>query len=114
MSSVVDGLKAIFGPGGGQWVDKRDVPSSIAAIGNVIERHLIDIGFMPASDAEGPAANALRKAVGQDRPPPESGSKANSGPGASALPYCPKCALPGLIHQEGCDLCPSCGYSKCA
>ena len=114
ISFVVDELKAIFDPRGGQWVDKRYVPSIIAAIGNVIERHLIDIGFMPASDAEGPAANALRKAVGQDRPPPESGSKANSGPGASALPYCPKCALPGLIHQEGCDLCPSCGYSKCA
>jgi ribonucleoside-diphosphate reductase alpha chain len=114
VSFVVDELKAIFDPRGGQWVDKRYVPSIIAAIGNVIERHLIDIGFMPASDAEGPAANALRKAVGQDRPPPESGSKANSGPGASALPYCPKCALPGLIHQEGCDLCPSCGYSKCA
>ena len=98
VSFVVDELKAIFDPRGGQWVANRYVPSIIAAIGGVIERHLIDIGFMPASDADSPVAVALRKTAG----------------GESRLPYCPKCALPGLIHQEGCDFCTSCGYSKCA
>jgi len=29
------------------------------------------------------------------------------------LPTCPKCSQPSLIRQEGCDLCTSCGYSKC-
>ncbi|MCH7942596.1 MAG: adenosylcobalamin-dependent ribonucleoside-diphosphate reductase [Proteobacteria bacterium] len=105
ISFVVDELKAIFDPRGGQWVDKRYVPSIIAAIGNVIERHLIDIGFMPGADAKSPAALALRKAGGEDRP---------AAPGESRLPACPKCALPSLIHQEGCDFCTSCGYSKCA
>jgi ribonucleoside-diphosphate reductase alpha chain len=105
ISFVVDELKAIFDPRGGQWVDKRYVPSIIAAIGNVIERHLIDIGFMPGADAKSPAALALRKAGGEDRP-------AASAEGR--LPACPKCALPSLIHQEGCDFCTSCGYSKCA
>ena len=33
---------------------------------------------------------------------------------ASRFRTCPKCNLPGLIHQEGCDICTSCGYSKCA
>ena len=108
ISFVVDELKAIFDPRGGQWVDKRYVPSIIAAIGNVIERHLIEIGFMPASDADSPVAIALRKAVGDETPPAAAAS------GKTALPHCPKCALPGLIHQEGCDFCPSCGYSKCA
>ncbi len=110
VSFVVDELKAIFDPRGGQWVDKRYVPSIIAAIGNVIERHLINIGFMPASDSVSPAAVALRRAGGEDEPVESSGS----GSGEAHRPYCPKCALPGLIHQEGCDLCPSCGYSKCA
>jgi ribonucleoside-diphosphate reductase alpha chain len=109
VSFVVDELKAIFDPRGGQWVDRRYVPSIIAAIGNVIERHLVDIGFMPGADANSPVALVLRKAAGEDRPPPES-----SGGGEAHLPYCPKCSLPGLIHQEGCDLCTSCGYSKCA
>ncbi len=110
VSFVVDELKAIFDPRGGQWIGKRYVPSIIAAIGGVIERHLIEIGFMPASDTDSPAALALRKAVGGEAP--LGGDPAEGG--ASRLPYCPKCALPGLIHQEGCDLCPSCGYSKCA
>ena len=105
ISFVVDELKASFDSRGGQWVDKRYVPSIIAAIGNVIERHLIDIGFMPGADAKSPAALALRKAGGEDRP---------AASGESRLPACPKCALPSLIHQEGCDFCTSCDYSKCA
>jgi len=26
--------------------------------------------------------------------------------------YCPECGVK-LLHQEGCTLCPNCGYSKC-
>ena len=33
---------------------------------------------------------------------------------APALGQCPKCGSPGLIRAEGCDLCTSCGYSRCA
>jgi ribonucleoside-diphosphate reductase alpha chain len=29
------------------------------------------------------------------------------------LRQCPKCGTAGLIRQEGCDLCTSCGYSRC-
>ena len=101
VSFVVDELKAVFDPRGGHWVGGRYVPSIIAAIGEVIERHLIDIGFSPAPSATAPAAEALRKAVGDETR-------------ASRFRTCPKCNLPGLIHQEGCDLCTSCGYSKCA
>ena len=46
VSFVVDELKAIFDPRGGQWMGGRYVPSLLAAIGEVIERHMIEIGFM--------------------------------------------------------------------
>ena len=101
VSFVVDELKAVFDPRGGQWVEGRYVPSIIAAIGDVIERHMIDIGFMPAPGAETPAAESLRKAAGDETR-------------QTRFRICPKCSMPGLIHQEGCDLCTSCGYSKCA
>ena len=26
---------------------------------------------------------------------------------------CPKCNQPTIIHQEGCDSCTSCNYSRC-
>ena len=31
---------------GGAWMEGRYIPSILAAIGGVIERHLIDIGFI--------------------------------------------------------------------
>jgi len=101
VSFVVDELKAVFDPRGGHWVEGKYVPSIIAAIGDVIERHMIDIGFMPAPESLAPAAETLRKASGET-------------PRESRLRHCPKCSMPALMHQEGCDLCTSCGYSKCA
>ena len=103
ISFVVDELKAVFDPRGGQWMGGRYIPSLLAAIGGVIEQHLIAIGFMPQSEG-GQIADAARAAAGDatnDTPPSPDSS-------------CPRCSQPGLLHQEGCDVCASCGYSKCA
>ncbi|MBM3559587.1 MAG: adenosylcobalamin-dependent ribonucleoside-diphosphate reductase, partial [Alphaproteobacteria bacterium] len=51
VSFMVEELKAVFDPRGGQWLDGRYVPSLLAAIGEVIERHMVDIGFLPAREA---------------------------------------------------------------
>ncbi len=91
---VVRELKSIFDPRGGSWMEGRYVPSLLAAIGNVIEQHMIAIGFIPKP--EKPKIVAMQQAVGE-----------------SPRRFCPKCGQPGLVHREGCDLCPSCGYSKC-
>jgi ribonucleoside-diphosphate reductase alpha chain len=50
VSFVVEELKAVFDPRGGAWMNGKYVPSILAAIGGVIERHLISIGFI---DGEG-------------------------------------------------------------
>ncbi|MGE5145414.1 MAG: ribonucleoside-diphosphate reductase, adenosylcobalamin-dependent, partial [Candidatus Eiseniibacteriota bacterium] len=100
VSFVVEELKAVFDPRGGQWMGRRYVPSLLAAIGDVIERHMIDIGFMqnPQEAREGKVE--MRKAVGDE-------TNLNMRP-------CPKCSQPSLIRQENCDVCTSCGYSKCS
>ena len=102
VSFVVEELKAVFDPRGGQWVGGRYVPSLLAAIGEVIERHMIDIGFLPDSKAarEPPEARDRRKIV-------------NLGDGIP-LRSCPKCGQRSLLRAEGCDTCTSCGYSKCS
>jgi ribonucleoside-diphosphate reductase alpha chain len=100
---VVEELKAVFDPRGGQWMNGRYVPSLLAAIGGVIERHMAEIGFVPAA---APSAGAAPEAV----PPP---ARPSADAGASLLGQCPRCGQPALIHQEGCDLCSSCGYSRC-
>ena len=100
VSFVVDELKAVFDPRGGQWMQGRYVPSLLAAIGDIIERHMIDIGFLPQSgDGEGPRSVEERKVVGL-----------KDGP---RLRQCPKCGVAALLRQEGCDTCTACGYSKC-
>jgi ribonucleoside-diphosphate reductase alpha chain len=98
VSFVVEELKAVFDPRGGQWMDGKYVPSLLAALGGMIERHMIDIGFMPSKEAP-TKAQAARRVAG--------------GPGPSALRQCPKCGEAGLVRQEGCDVCLSCDYSKC-
>ncbi len=97
VSFVVEELKAVFDPRGGQWMDGKYVPSLLAALGEVIERHMIDIGFIQAK--EPPKAEAARRVV--------------AGPGPAARRQCPKCGEAGLIRQEGCDVCLGCDYSKC-
>lgn len=99
VSFVVEELKAVFDPRGGHWVGGRYVPSLLAAIGEVIERHLVDIGF-----------------ISNEKSYLELGAKEQSSKkfAKSSFLHCPKCSMPSLTHQEGCDTCNSCGYSKCA
>jgi ribonucleoside-diphosphate reductase alpha chain len=132
VSFVVEELKAVFDPRGGQWMGGRYVPSLLAAIGEVIERHMIDIGFIAAAgrtQADPYAAGPLVAAAGGDVVASAGGNVAQIstvGSAAGSTPaltlnrttnfmrQCPKCGSPSLIRQEGCDSCTSCDYSKCA
>jgi ribonucleoside-diphosphate reductase alpha chain len=109
VSFVVEELKAVFDPRGGSWVNGRYVPSLLAAIGEVIEQHMIDIGFMPdpRKEREELERMSARKVANL------ADGQGNGDAGGRRLPHCPKCGSPSLIRQEGCDLCTSCGYSKC-
>jgi len=111
VSFVVEELKAVFDPRGGQWMKGKYVPSLLAAIGGVIEEHLISIGFLGTpgelSDPDAFEAKIVALAGGGDD------DEAPSGKSSSPFRQCPKCAQASLIRQEGCDTCTSCGYSKC-
>ncbi|MCW0181893.1 MAG: ribonucleoside reductase [Zavarzinia sp.] len=98
---VVEELKAVFDPRGGHWMQGRYVPSLLAAIGEVIEQHMIDIGFIRKDEVEVP--EKFRRAA--EASPPSGNLKGMRG--------CPRCGQPSLVRQEGCDACFSCGYSKC-
>lgn len=97
---VVEELKAVFDPRGGQWMGGRYVPSLLAAIGETIERHMVATGFLAKPEGIVPevAVEVTADAAAPARPPGRS---------------CPKCGHPTLIRQEGCDTCLNCGYSRC-
>ena len=97
VSFVVHELKAVFDPRGGQWMGGQYVPSLLAAIGEVIERHLVATGFMPPRETiADQTPQAVAVAAGEIR-------------GRT----CPRCGGPAVIRQENCDNCIACGYSRC-
>jgi ribonucleoside-diphosphate reductase alpha chain len=98
VSFVGEELKAVFDPRGGAWMDKRYVPSLLAAIGDVIEEHMIVIGFLKDPKNLELEFNKKSKVVNFTE---------------SVAIQCSQCGSASLIKQEGCDLCTSCGYSKC-
>jgi ribonucleoside-diphosphate reductase alpha chain len=104
VSFVVEELKAVFDPRGGQWMGGRYVPSLLAAIGDVIEEHMIAIGFMSDPKVEREIELVHGKVAAMN----------GGGAGNGMLRQCPKCAQPALLRQEGCDICTACTYSKCA
>ncbi len=108
VSFVVEELKAVFDPRGGQWMGGRYVPSLLAAIGEVIERHMVSIGFIAGPDRReaDSESQARRIAAGAERHPARGDDL--------RLRQCPKCGSASLTRREGCDVCMSCGYSKCS
>jgi len=119
VSFVVEELKAVFDPRGGQWMRGRYVPSLLAAIGEVIERHMIEVGFLsPRGELNtGPQSEAavVNMAPAHMHAHDENQSAAKERPTSTSSGFrqCPKCAQLSLMRQEGCDTCTSCGYSKC-
>ena len=97
VSFVVEELKAVFDPRGGAWVDGKYIPSILAAIGGVIEHHMISTGFI-AGEGMGLKVDPQAEVVNltQSR-------------GAS----CSSCGQFDLRMVEGCMTCGSCGYSRC-
>ena len=89
VSFVPEELKAVFDPRGGAWMRGRYVPSLLAAIGEVIERHLGNV-----TSEQGPRFDAPTAL-------------------AAVRPCCAKCGAPAVIRVEGCDKCLECGHSKC-
>ena len=97
VSFVVEELKAVFDPRGGAWMGGKYVPSILAAIGGILEQHMIRIGFL---EGEGMGLKADPRA-----------EVVNLGPGAG--PACPACGQYDMRMIEGCMTCGNCGHSKC-
>ena len=105
VSFVVEELKAVFDPRGGQWMGGRYVPSLLAAIGEVIERHMIRTASWRRAHRgqEGAGARGLARRERRGGPDGE----------RSRGQTCPRCNSHSLHRRSGCWECDNCGYSKC-
>ncbi|MEJ2043745.1 MAG: NrdJb [Reinekea sp.] len=112
---IVDELSAVFDPQGGYF--KRGgkfMPSLVAEIGEVVERHLKMIGMI----ADDSLDEHQKKLIAEKRAEYEArqnGSSAsnNAGDFPADAQLCKKCNTKAAIVMDGCLTCLNCGDSKC-
>ncbi len=78
------------------WEEGKAVLSCADAIASVLERHI-------SGDKVGNGGNGERSAKG---------ALTDYGIARNVAGQCPDCSST-LVYQEGCFICPSCGYTKC-
>ncbi len=119
---LVEELQAVFDPRGGYWKPGgKFMPSLIAEIGEVIERHLTKIGMIQPTDldehqkklieqkrAEYEAAHGQKDAFAED-----GSSNSNDAGFPAGAQLCTKCNTAAVVMMDGCLTCLSCGDSKC-
>jgi len=111
---LVDELKAVFDPRGGYWQPGgKFMPSIIAELGYIVEKHLITIGLLSKPDLD----EGQKELIAQKRAEYEEEQKQQDAFSKSEYPegaqLCAKCSTAAVIMMDGCMTCLSCGDSKC-
>tara|TARA_B100001559_G_scaffold21689_1_gene17658 strand:+ start:2660 stop:3364 length:705 start_codon:yes stop_codon:yes gene_type:complete len=111
---LVDELKAVFDPRGGYWQPGgKFMPSIIAELGYIVEKHLISIGLLTTTELDEHQKELLEK----KREEYENAKKQQDAFSKSEYPegaqLCAKCNETAVIMLDGCMTCLACGDSKC-
>jgi len=111
---LVDELKAVFDPRGGYWqAGGKFMPSIIAELGYIVEKHLISIGMMASPELD----EAQQQLIAEKRAEFEEANKQQDAFSKTNYPdgaqLCAKCSTAAVVMMDGCRTCLSCGDSKC-
>ncbi|HEY1772902.1 MAG TPA: NrdJb [Gammaproteobacteria bacterium] len=111
---LVEEMQAVFDPRGGYWKPGgKFMPSLIAEIGDVIEKHLVSIGLMHREGLD----EHQKKLIAQKRAEFEAAAKQTDAFAESKFPagaqLCQKCSTAAVVMMDGCMTCLNCGDSKC-
>lgn len=115
---LVEELSSVYDPNGGYY-KKGGVfmPSLVAEIGAVIEKHMKSIGLIEHEEMSETTKQILAEkraqfeAVQKDVPAASDSSEATPFPANASL--CQKCSTKAVIVMDGCNTCLNCGDSKC-
>jgi len=111
---LVDELKAVFDPRGGYWqAGGKFMPSIIAELGYVIEKHLQTIGLLKKQELDETAQKIIaeKKAEFVERTKQTDAFAKSHFPEGAQL--CTKCSTAAVVMMDGCMTCLNCGDSKC-
>jgi hypothetical protein len=111
---LVDELKAVFDPRGGYWqAGGKFMPSIIAELGYVIEKHLQTIGLLKKVELD----DHEKKLIAEKKAEFEERTKQTDAFSKSHFPegaqLCAKCSTAAVVMMDGCMTCLNCGDSKC-
>src|SRR5210317_945869 len=111
---LVEELKAVFDPRGGYWQPGgKFMPSIIAELGHIVEKHLTEIGLLKAISLDAQQqefVDAKRAEFEESKKQTDAFSDSEYPEGAQ---LCFKCNTTAVIMMDGCMTCLSCGDSKC-
>src|SRR5688572_14731884 len=111
---LVDELKAVFDPRGGYWqAGGKFMPSIIAELGYVIEKHLQTIGLLKKVELDDNEKKLIaeKKAEFVERTKQTDAFAKSHFPEGAQL--CSKCSTAAVVMMDGCMTCLNCGDSKC-
>lgn len=113
---MVEELKAVFDPKGGYFKPGGIfVPSIVAEIGYVIEKHMKLIGMIPSDDLDEHQKKFLeekrRELEGKGKVTVGANDDTGNYPEGSTV--CTKCNTKAVVLMDGCMTCLACGDSKC-
>lgn len=111
---LVDELKAVFDPRGGYWQPGgKFMPSIIAELGYIVEKHLISIGLLTGTELD----EGQKQLIEEKRAEFEAQNKQQDAFADSSYPegaqLCSKCNTVAVVMMDGCMTCLACGDSKC-
>ncbi len=111
---LVDELKAVFDPRGGYWQPGGTfMPSIIAELGHIVEKHLRYIGMLPKQGLDEQQQKLVdqkrREFLAQNRQ--QDAFSTTTYPAGAQL--CVKCNTRATVMMDGCMTCLNCGESKC-
>lgn len=117
---LVDELRSVFDPRGGYWNKGKYMPSIIAEIGEVIEKHLIDIGMLKSNEPDAVQAELIEKKKAEMQQEAKEAASSSEGasdtsaePWMASATHCSKCNNKAVVLRDGCQTCMNCGDSKC-
>lgn len=102
---LIEELKSIHSPSGGFFSKGKYVPSLVAEIGDVLERHLVWLGLYQKDESLAVAAQAMVKEKLEKKSSTE-----------EKMLICPKCGQKSAVLLDNCLTCvtnPECGFSRC-
>jgi hypothetical protein len=112
---LVEELASVYDPNGGYY--KKGgifMPSLVAEIAAVIEKHMKSIGLIQNEELSEHAKKIMAEKKAEfDAKQKEGTAREEDNPFPANASLCKKCSTKAVIIMDGCQTCLNCGDSKC-